>query len=42
MGPQMSTMAVGMREERDVSNTEETELVLVVSRLSFWLDVKMS
>lgn len=40
MGPQVSTMAIGMREEREISNTEEIELVLVVSRLSFWLDVK--
>lgn len=31
-----------MREETDIRNTEGIELVLVVSSLSFGLDMKMS
>lgn len=40
--PQVSAVAVGMREETDIRNTEGIELVLVVSSLSFGPDMKMS
>lgn len=39
MGPQLSAVATGMREETDVSNTEE--IVLVVSSWSLGPDVKV-
>lgn len=42
MGPQMTAVSEGMWEEADVSNTEETELLLVVSSLSLGSDMKMS
>lgn len=42
MGPQMSAIAVWMKGKTAVSNTEEIELVLVVSSLGFRPDVKMS
>lgn len=39
MGPQLTAVAVGMREETDVCNTEE--IVLVASSLSLGPDVKV-